>query len=96
MKKNRKIALLVFAVALAAALVMITIGDRGFLDMYRLHKKEKSRIQEIAAARAEIDSLKAEIEKLLNDTAYIERVARERLGMALPDEKIYKFVEELK
>jgi cell division protein FtsB len=40
------------------------------------------------------DSLK-KMEKLLkNDTAYIEKTAREKLGMAKKNEKVYKFVDE--
>jgi cell division protein FtsB len=33
---------------------------------------------------------------LTNDTAYIARIAREKLGMAKPDEKVFKFVEKRK
>jgi cell division protein FtsB len=94
MKKSRKIILIAAAFIALAALIVMTVGDRGFLDMYRLHREDKARSQQIAAARAEIDSLKAEIERLKNDTAYIERVAREKLGMARKGEKIFKFVEE--
>jgi cell division protein FtsB len=94
MKKSRKIILLAAAVIVVAVLAIMTLGDRGFLDVYRLHKEDKNRSLEIAAARSEIDSLKAEIERLKNDTTYIERVARERLGMARKGEKIFKFVEE--
>ncbi|MDR2577949.1 MAG: septum formation initiator family protein [Chitinispirillales bacterium] len=94
MKKSKKIIFIAASVIAVTAIVLMTVGDRGFLDMYRLHREEKSRIREVAAARAEIDSLKAEIERLRNDTAYIERVARERLGMARKGEMIFKFVEE--
>jgi cell division protein FtsB len=94
MKKGRKIALAAASVAAAAVLYVLVFGDYGFMDMYRLHSSDKARVREIAAARAEIDSLKAEIERLKYDTAYIERVAREKLGMARKDEKIFKFVEE--
>lgn len=46
---------------------------------------------EIEELNASIDSLKNTIEMLRNDTAYIERIAREKLGMAGKDEKVYKF-----
>jgi cell division protein FtsB len=35
-----------------------------------------------------------EIKKLKTDTAYIEKIAREKLGMAGKTEKVYKFIEE--
>jgi len=94
MKKGRLIALIAASAILAIALVVLTFGNQGFLDMYRLRGEDKAREREIAAARAEIDSLKAEIERLKNDTAYIEKIAREKFGMARKGEKIFKFVED--
>ena len=49
--------------------------------------------QELPTSRRTIDSLKIEIERLKNDTAYIERIAREKYGMARENEKMFKFVE---
>ncbi|MDR3013333.1 MAG: septum formation initiator family protein [Chitinispirillales bacterium] len=94
MKRNRKLLLIVASIVAVGVLILLTVSERGFLDMYRLHREDKGRIQEIKAARMEIDSLKTEIERLRNDTAHIERVARERLGMARKGEKVFKFVEE--
>jgi cell division protein FtsL len=93
MKKGRLIALIVAPAIVVTALIVLTFGNQGFLDMYRLRGEDKAREREIAAANAEIDSLKAEIERLKNDTAYIEKIARENLGMARKGEKIFKFVE---
>jgi len=94
MKKGKLTVLIAASAALIAALIVLTFGNQGFLDMYRLRGQDAARDREIAAARAEIDSLKAEIERLQNDTAYIEKIAREKYGMARKGEKIYKFVEE--
>ena len=52
--------------------------------------------REIKELNETVDSLKKTIEKLKTDTAYIERIAREKLGMAKKGEKVYKFVEEEK
>jgi cell division protein FtsB len=91
---KKKIIALGAVSVIAAALYVLVFGNQGFLDMYRLYKEDNARAGEIAAARAEIDSLKKEIWKLHNDTAYIEKIAREKLGMARKGEIIYKFVEE--
>ena len=54
---------------------------------------------EAAAVRAAVASLglpvTLEIEKvrLEKDSAYLERVARKELGMAKPDEKVFRFVQ---
>jgi cell division protein FtsB len=94
MKKKKLATLIAISVAAVAVLAVLTFGDRGFLDVYRLYSMEAARAKELAKAQSEIDSLKAEIERLKNDTAYIERIAREKLGMAKKDEVIFKFVEE--
>ena len=54
-------------------------------------KKEKSDIQqEINSLREEIASLKRESEKLEFDQDYIEKIAREKLKMSKPGEKVFK------
>ncbi|MBD3321661.1 MAG: hypothetical protein GF350_11255, partial [Chitinivibrionales bacterium] len=54
-------------------------------------KKLKTEIREMHKS---IDSLSVQIEKLKSDTAYLEKLAREKLGMARDNERIYKFIEE--
>jgi len=94
--KNKKRLLITAAVlaALLAAFAVMTFMNQGFLDMYRAYKQDRELTRKIEAARAEADSLRAEIESLKSDTAYIEKMAREKLGMARKGEKIIKFVEE--
>ncbi|NLG16335.1 MAG: septum formation initiator family protein [Fibrobacter sp.] len=74
--------------------VLSLFGDQGFIALYKHHQQIKKLSAQIKHSGETIDSLKAEIEKLKKDTAYIERIAREKLGMARKDEKIYKFVKE--
>jgi cell division protein FtsB len=62
---------------------------RAFLDV---KKKERALVRE----HREIDSLAVQNARLKNDTAYIEKIAREKLGMARKDEKVYKFIREPK
>ena len=91
--------------SIIAAVVVVILGtllyfsltsESSFYNLYRSSKKNKAMEKEIIELNATIDSLKSTIEKLKNDTAYIERIAREKLGMARKDEKVYKFVEEEK
>jgi len=94
--KNKKRLLIIAAVLVAvlAAFAVLTFMNQGFLDMYRAYKQDRELTRKIEAARAEADSLRAEIERLKSDTAHIEKIAREKLGMARKGEKIIKFVEE--
>jgi cell division protein FtsL len=66
----------------------------GKQGIYYLYREEKGKSEEIRKNERTIDSLQQEISRLTNDTAFIERIAREKLGMARPDEKIYKFIEK--
>jgi len=87
--KKRAVTLSVASLIALIVLIMLTFGDRGFLDVYRLHKRNQAMADEITAARVQIDSLEAEVARLRSDTAYITKNARENLGMARPGEKIY-------
>jgi cell division protein FtsL len=94
--KNKRRLLIIAAVSAVAVaiLAILTFMNQGFLDMYRAYKQDRELSLKIEAAHAEADSLKAEIERLKSDTAHIEGIAREKLGMARKGEKIIKFVEK--
>lgn len=95
--KNRKVLIISVCVILGIPLLIILIGgNQGFLDLYKSHRELKKTSEQIEAARRVRDSLAVEKSKLLKDTAYLEKIAREKLGMAKENEKIYKFVEEKK
>ena len=52
--------------------------------------KEQARLEE---ARVEIDSLRAELDRLEHDPATIERIAREDYGMIRRGEVLYRFAD---
>jgi cell division protein FtsL len=85
------------ALVLAAALLYsLFSGKSNVVRMYRSHTDIKKKEAAVASRHHEIDSLTAQNAKLKSDTAYIEKIAREKLGMARKDEKVYKFIEESK
>lgn len=79
-------------IAIFAALSLF--GDQGFIAVYKAHTETQVLSDRIAESKRAIDSLQLEIERLKNDTVYIEKIAREKLGMARRNEKIFKFIEE--
>jgi cell division protein FtsB len=91
--KKKKMLILLAGAALLGAAGVFLFGKQGLIYPYRQPKLKEREIEE---NRRIIDSLKEEIKRLTNDTAYIERIAREKLGMARLDEKVYKFVEKRK
>lgn len=68
-------------------------GDYGFFRLLSLKKEKDDLILEIKKLQAQNMELEIKKEKLKNDLFYIEKIARERHGMAKEDEIIYKFVQ---
>jgi len=68
-------------------------GDYGFIRLLSLKAEKENTILEIKRLQALNLDLQIEKEKLKDDLSYIEKVARERYGMAKKDEVIYKFVQ---
>jgi cell division protein FtsB len=83
---------------IAAAVVILLagflfLGKNSIINLRSSHAATKRQEREIKLLRAEIDSLAREAKKLERDTAHIEKIAREKLGMAGKNEKVYKFIE---
>lgn len=88
---GHKILLSLVALVLFNILLVIIFGDRGLVEMSRL-KEEKEQLLKDNRELAEKNlSLHREIERLKNDPAYIEHVARQELGMIGRDEVIVRF-----
>ncbi len=94
MKLPKKSGRWIIGIGLVVALYFSFTGSEGLLNLYRIHRNINELESEIEQMNGTIDSLEITIEKLKNDTSYIEKIAREKLGMAKKGEKIYKFVEE--
>ena len=76
-------------IALVALAVGSVFGDRGILNL--MHKR-----QQVLELRGELDSLRAENARLASEVAAlrqdpraVERLAREQLGLAGPDETVF-------
>ncbi|MEC7822190.1 MAG: septum formation initiator family protein [Candidatus Neomarinimicrobiota bacterium] len=92
-KKLPQLTSILLLIVLCGCVSLLFFSDRGLVSLWEL-KKEKSDIQqEINSLRKEISDLKKESEKLEFDQDYIEKIAREKLKMAKPGEKVFK-VEE--
>jgi cell division protein FtsB len=74
--------------------ILFFSGDQGIMTFYHSGRQVHRLKKELNNAHSAIDSLTSEINRLKNDTIYLERIAREKFGMARRDEKMYKFIEE--
>jgi len=91
--RRRRLVIAIGAVAVLAAGGALLAGDQGVVSLYRTWRQMGRLNDSLAVSRRTIDSLKTEIQRLTSDTAYIERIAREKYGMARENEKMYKFIE---
>lgn len=78
-------------VLVAIVLALLRIG--GQIRQFRsLEEQEQILLADLSAAQDEYDEKRAQIE-LLNDDAYIERLARERLGMVMSGETVVMTID---
>ena len=78
---------------LVIMLLLAIWGERGFLAMWRQQRAVARLAREIEAIEAENRHLGQEIERLRHDPRYIEKIAREELGMVRPGELVFEFIE---
>ena len=93
--KRKRRGWILFLISLAALLVLLSIGKRGFFQQFRVRQEQKRLQNEIV----DLGKKQAELEKqirTLNDPDTIERIAREEYGMAKENEKVYHIVPEEK
>jgi cell division protein FtsB len=91
---GKKVIITLLTVAFLSFVLFSFFGDQGWFALLKGHRQLTELESEVKRSVQVIDSLKKEIDRLKNDTSYLEKIAREKLGMARRDEKIYKFVEE--
>lgn len=80
-------ALLFVALTLFAGLFFV----RTHGEMQALRNRESDNRRQLAELKKTLAEQKVTVDRLNNDPAYIERVIRERLGYARPDEVVIRF-----
>ncbi len=68
-------------------------GEYSLFQLSKARRDIESKTQELALMRQEIDSLRAWADSLQNDSATLERLARERYGMIREGEVLYRIAE---
>jgi cell division protein FtsB len=87
-ERKGRIAILL-SVGIAVFAVLFTIfRDMGVLDTWRLSKTRDRLMEENAGMRDEIERLRAEVDKLRTNSAYIEEIARKDLGLIKDKENV--------
>jgi cell division protein FtsB len=82
------------AIALIALSVGSVFGDRGILNLVNKRRQVDALRGELDGLRTENARLSSEIAALRTSPRAIERLAREQLGLARPDETVFLIREE--
>lgn len=66
-------------------------GDRGIFDLWRLRGEKEKLDERNFLLLGENETLRERIHRLRHDDFYLEKIAREELGLARPGEIVYRF-----
>ena len=94
--KKQSASRIVTYVTLVYILLLIVFGifgDRGILKNYRLYKQNALIEKNIGDLEEENKNLRMEIDNLMGNPRYIEKVARDELNMGTDDEITFIFEE---
>jgi cell division protein FtsB len=82
---------LIFFLLLMA--LLITFGNRGFVDNYLMSKRLAQLKSQNVKITAENNELTKKIILLRNDISYIEMIARNELGMVRKGDIVYRWAK---
>jgi cell division protein FtsB len=96
LKSRQKIILAVVAIAMCHIMIVVLFGDNGLIELNRKNATHQRLLEDNARLTQENLKMYRTIDRLENDPAFVESVARQELGMVRPDELIFKFKSEVK
>ncbi|MBM3224390.1 MAG: septum formation initiator family protein [Candidatus Tectomicrobia bacterium] len=78
---------------LGAMMTFTVWGDRGLLAMWRTQHDLERLARDIEIIDQKNATLAREVQRLRSDLGYIEKIAREELGLVRPGEIVFEFAE---
>ncbi len=95
-RKKKKSFLKGFVIVLCLLVPLVAwlaLSRRGILKVYRMDLERQRCIDRISALKKENKELMDEIRRLKKDPDYVEKVARQELGLIRKNEVIYRFTD---
>ena len=93
-RKERVILLIMVGVLLALVAFCSSLMVQTYREYQNFRVREHRIETKLAQARKEFEHKEAYLVRLLEDPEFLERVVRERLGYARPDELLFRFSVE--
>jgi cell division protein FtsB len=85
--------LILSSLFLLAMMALTVWGDRGLLAMWRTQGELERLVREIEMVEQKNATLSREVQRLRSDLGYIEKIAREELGLVRPGEIVFEFAD---
>ncbi|HEY6012334.1 MAG TPA: septum formation initiator family protein [Nitrospirota bacterium] len=94
-RKARRKKLLIAAGVLLVLYLLISrvLGEMGVVKYYRMKAQYHALTEDIARLKQDNAKLTKDVRALRSDPAYVERIARDKLGLARPGEIVYYYGE---
>lgn len=84
-------AVYIFSSLLVALLLFTAFGERGVFHLWRLWGEKKHLDEKNFLLQKENDALRERVSRIRHDDLYLEKIAREELGLVRPGEMVYRF-----
>ena len=93
-RKERVILLMMMGVLFALVVFFGSLMVQTYREYKNFRVRELRIEAKLTQARKEFEHKEAYLARLLEDPEFLERVVRERLGYARPDELLFRFSDE--
>jgi len=91
---RKKLSLLAVILVAFYFLATFVLGEMGLVKYYRMKAQHTALNEDIARLKNDNSRLRHEVHSLRSDSSYLERVARDKLGLARPGEIVYYYNEQ--
>lgn len=92
-KRNNKLKLYLLSTIMIVGIVTLIFIDFGILKLINLKNKKGELTTNIDQLLKQQTNIQEENYKLIYDTNYVEKIAREKFMMVKPGEKVFKVIE---
>jgi cell division protein FtsB len=92
--RRKKLLIAAGVVLVLYFLVTRVLGEMGVVKYYRMKAQYTALTEEIARLKQDNAKLTKDVRALRSDPAYVERIARDKLGLARQGEIVYYYGEQ--
>ena len=90
--RNRRLFYVILVFVFVLVVVILVFNRHGFISLTKLRNDIENISLSIDSLQQQVDMMNTEIEQLLSDSAYMEKMVREILGWGREGEHIVRFI----